>query len=277
MAIGRLAPVLGIADEALTAGDLIRHQRLWTVDADTPIPEAAREMRRRGFTVGPVTAVPITRFVRLAELTGHDGTVGEVAHDLAEATRLAESAALTDVLEALRHTPFVFVSHRHHVTGIVTRADLQQPVVGLLVLGMVLSFEAAVDILVERTAGDSWMELLSEERATRVIEMHTERRAVDADLDPLRCLNLDDRLTLARKLDLHTVLGFDAKQGLRAWAGRESRIRDHLAHGDTLLSAVPDPLEALDAVLELRAVAERAWLATDWAGGAHAQPPTRTS
>jgi hypothetical protein len=258
-----LAPLLAIADEALSAADLVRHQHLTTLPVSMPAAAAAARLADLGYQVAPLTEVPIARYVRGVELSG-DGPLSDHAHAIDDDQTLPETTPLSVVLDALRRQPFLFVRHRHHVTGIVTRADLEQPVVGLLVLGLVLSVESALDRLVTRRAGDDgWLGLLSEDRAERVRETFRERRRVDADLAPVRCLNLDDRLTLARKLDLHTPLGFTAKQHLKSWAGRVGRVRDHLAHGDTLLSAVPDPSEALETVAQLREVAERAWRAVD--------------
>lgn len=262
MAVGEIAPLLGIADEALTAADLIRRQRLWALPATMRAGEAFVELTTRGYTVAPLVDVPITRFVRREDVTaGGSRRVDEFALEVASAATIPETAALSDVLLVLRRHPFVFVRHRQHVTGVVTRADLEQPIIGLLVLGTILSIEAAIDVLLQRRDDDDWLRHLSEERARRVQEVFEQRRAADADLHATRCLNLDDRLTLARKLDLAATLGFVSKQQLKDWDRQVGRIRDHLAHGDTLLSAVPDPVAALDAVLQLRDTAQTAWRA----------------
>lgn len=253
-------PLLAIGDEALSATDLVRDQQLWAVPATTPAGLAHAQLTTLGYSVAPLTDVPITRFVRRDDLPV-DGTrpVDEFASPIDEAAVRPESSPLSEVLEVLRHHAFVFTRYRDHITGIVTRADLEQPVVGLLVLGMILATESALDHLIARTAGETWVEQLSQERAARLEEVYEQRRRADADLDPLRCLNLDDRLTLARKLGLAAELGLASNKELRDWNTEVSRVRDHLAHGDTLLSAVPDPGEALAAVARLRATTEAAW------------------
>ena len=135
---------------------------------------------------------------------------------------------------------------------------------------MIVALENAIDELIEMTAGeDDWLALLSEERRARVEEIYEQRRATNTELGRLNCLNLDDRLQLARKLNLAAALGFDTNKALRSWKEQVGHIRDSLAHGDTLLNAVREPLEALAAVTLVRRTASAAWASV------HAQATTR--
>ena len=256
-----LTSLLTIADEILTAGELIRDQQLTALSLDMPVATGRAQLEDEGFDVAPLTHIPITHYVHIDDLgEGSERPLREFARKIVDEERIPEQLPLSETLEVLRERPFVFVHHRHHITGIVTRADIGRPQVGLLTFGMIVALENAIDELIETsTDEDDWFTLLSEERRARVEEIYEERRATNTELDRLNCLNLDDRLSLARKLGLGSDLGFDTNKALRGWKKQVGRIRDGLAHGDTLLNAVPEPLEALAVVTSVRRTATAAW------------------
>ena len=216
--------LLDIGHATLTTAELVRDKPLWAVPAQQPAGTAAAGMARRGFDVAPVTELPIMRYVLREELEqGDDLPVHQFSRPIADADRIAEDEPLGHALELLQERPFVFVVHRQHTTGIVTRADLEQPIIGLLVFGLVLSFEAAVDALLADFDEEDWLSSLSDERRQRVHDLHDERRQANADLDVLRSLNLDDRLSAARKMGLHQTFGFTSKTAFKKW-GEQIRV-----------------------------------------------------
>jgi len=252
--------MLDIGHTTLTTAELVRDKPLWAVPALCPSDAAAAEMARQGFDVAPVTELPVARYVVRRDLEQAGSRPAHQASlPITDADRITEDEPLGAALEVLRDRPFVFVVHRQHTTGILTRADLEQPIVGLHVFGLILSLEAAIDALLSDFEQQEWLGALSEDRRQRIVELHQERRNADADLDPLRSLNLDDRLTIARKLGLHEAFGFTSISDFKKWSERLKQIRNSLAHGSTLLSAVPDPTEALASLRQLRESASRAW------------------
>jgi len=252
--------LLDIGNTTLTTADLVRDKPLWAVPAQTRSDVAAAEMARQGFDVAPLTELPVARYVVRPNLEQAGSRPAEqVSLPITGADRITEDEPLGAALEVLRDRPFVFVVHRQHTTGILTRADLEQPIVGLHAFGLILSLEAAIDALLSDFKQHQWLGELSEDRRQRIVDLHEERRNTDTDLDLLRSLNLDDRLTIARKLGLHEPLGFTSVSDFKKWSERLKRIRNALAHGSTLLSAVPDPTEALGFLQQLRDTASRAW------------------
>lgn len=245
--------MLDIGRTALTTADLVRDKPLWAVAADVPAHLAAADMAARGIDVAPLMELPVQRYVTRKDLEQADRRpVAQVSLQMADAERIGEDAPLAAALEVLRHRKFVFVMHREHTTGIVTRADLEQPIVGLHVFGLILSLEAAIDELLAEREQRQWLGVLSDDRRQRIVDLYDERRCEDTDLDLLRSLNLDDRLTIVRKLGLHDAIGFRSVRDFRRWSERLKRVRNALAHGSTLLTAVPDPTEALGILRQLR-------------------------
>lgn len=257
----RVRLLLRTTEQALTAGHLIQGQELFSLAAALDQREARRLLDARNFTWAPITDVPISRYVEKQDLRGA-AAVGDVAKPIAERQCVPESAPLADVLEALSAERVLFVKHREHVTGMLTRADLDQPAVSLLVLGLVTTAESALDTLIDRASSGEVLDHLSAGRRAKVEVIYEHRRQRDVELDVTRCLNLDDRLDLVRKLDLHDQLGFPSKGAVRDWKKRISHVRNCLAHGDTLLTALGDPEDALRAIEDIRSFALTAEAAT---------------
>src|SRR5690606_37931502 len=97
--------------ESLTVSELVRDQQLWTMSPDLPVSEGHAEMSVRGFDVAPLTEIPIARFVRRGDLDRNDSSLSlkELAHPLTADICIDEAEPLSEVLEALRERPFVFV------------------------------------------------------------------------------------------------------------------------------------------------------------------------
>jgi hypothetical protein len=259
-----LTRLLALADEALTVEELIRGQRLWTVGSHVPAAEARRALDDHQFTTAPLTGVPIEHYVQrldLPEAVG--GPVCDYARAIDEGLLVVDTAPLSVGLERLREKPFLFVHHRGHITGIITRADAGQPVVTLFTLGLILSTEVGIDQYLHAALGDGCLALLSATRQAKVRKVFQQRKAHDADLDLLHCLHFDDRFNLAQKVGLTKSFGFASVHQARLWQQNVGNVRNHLAHGDSILSALPDPLVALNTIAEMRRVAIAAWAAAD--------------
>jgi len=250
-----------IADELLTAAELVRGQELMTVRAEVSAAQACAQLDEVGFDVAPITSVPIRQFVRRDELAGaKDELVGAFARDISDAERLPESTPLSETLRALKRQPYLFVQHRQHVTGLITHADIGQQPVNLLVLGTILSFESALDALIQGEAPEEeWFKVLSESRQEAVESIFRQRQQANIELGRINCLSVSDRIDIARKLHLSDRLGFSSARELKTWKEQVRDLRDTLAHGGTVLDAFPEPDDALAGIEQLSHVAARSW------------------
>lgn len=248
-----------IANTTISAGDLIADQHLFTVRPGWATARAQNELASLGFTQAPVTDVPIRRFVTTEDLTAGAGTVGEVSRAITPEMFIEDACPLGTTLDRLRDHPVLFVRHQSHTIGVLTVADLEQPAVSLLVLGMITSTEAALDELIERASSRRWLDLLDEQSRRQVHDIYEDRRRHDADFSLVRCLDLPKRVDLSLKLELTEQLGFASKTAFKRWKKTVVDVRNHLAHGSTILSALPDPAQALDTIAEVRSFAARSW------------------
>jgi hypothetical protein len=130
---------------------------LFTLGADEWAPDGARVLETLGFDVAGVAGDPVTHFVRLTDLAeDRVGRVGECAVAILAADTIESSSPLAVMIDALATREFVFVLERDRVRSLVTRADLQAPVVGVVALGYLVAIETGLTPFVVRELGSKW-------------------------------------------------------------------------------------------------------------------------
>lgn len=259
-----LDSVLALAERAVTVADLVGGQELWCVEPGQPAVEVAKQMRERNYDVAPVGEEPVRRYVHVADAEDHPGTVADAARPIDVGLLVSSSLSLADAVADLGSRPYLFVLERNRVTHLLTCADLQLPPVSLVALGFVTAAESALDHLIGRQFGERWPELLTAKRRVAIEAVFAERRRHNAETTLLDCLNLDDRLAIARKADaLRVATGSPARRQFDRRAEAMKRLRNVLAHGGGLLDAEPEPSRAVVLFADVRALAESAWAAVE--------------
>jgi hypothetical protein len=255
-----LDPVLDLAERMVTVAHLIRNATLYAVSGGDDSEVAYRRLMTLNLDTAPIDEKPIRRFVQREHLAGQSGEVREYAQPIDASVLVAVDLPLAELLDKLSELEFVFVLDRDRVVAIVTRADLQSPLVNLYVLGLLVAAEHALDQLIARYTNNDWERLLSTERFTKILTVYEDRQKTNTEVDLLACSNLDDRLAIAAQLPrVREFLGWTSHTNASNGFKVIKRVRNCLAHGDSLLAAVPDPVEALAAVTSIRSLAERAW------------------
>jgi hypothetical protein len=241
-----------IADRVFTAADIATDE-LWFADPEEEPKTVIDAMRVQAFEVAPLREDPVHRYVELAALekTGLP-SITSVARPITPEVLMPAATGLLSTIQALERTPFTFLMDRRGVDSIVTRADLQRAPVAIAALSLIFIAERALTGIVEATYGDAWTDHLSGDRVRMTKEVFEDRIRLDAEISLLECLMLDDLLTLARKdSDLRERLGYSGRKSFSAWKERLGDVRNTLAHAGDLLSAEPDPIDAIDLFREI--------------------------
>jgi hypothetical protein len=225
---------------------------------DTTAVQARSRLSAAGHRFAPLAGPGPVEVVDVADLdsAADDVPAWALARAVGPGGCTRSWAGLPEVLLRLRRRPFVLVIANAadgpgpRVLGVVTSSDLRRPVVGIAVLGLVLRSEPRLDVLIDWWSDGRWAELVPPRRRAKLDALQA---TVPGDRLPMRVLNLDDRMTLIRKLPaLRAALGFHSTATFRRFAEPLCRARDALAHGADLLAAVDDPDEAIALVLRLR-------------------------
>lgn len=238
----------------------IAEHDLQFVEPRWSVHEARRWLVSKGFDAAPLREPEPHRFIQLRGLKSRSGTVRDVARPIDAPRIVTSNLGLADGIARLRRHPFYFVIEGSTLSGIVSRADLQRPPVGMVVLSLILAAEVGINQIVEARLDDSWLGRLSDDDREEVEKIYADRKRHNAEISPLQCLLLHHRLDLLVQCPGALVdLGFESKTAFRKWKSSLGKLRNVLAHGGTMLDAESDPSRAIDLFLAVRRFTEAVW------------------
>jgi len=259
-----------LAEHTIKVADLAAAQQLCTVDPAWDAARTARWLEGQRFDAAPLQQDPIARFVTVDDVHQREGTAHDRSRPIDVSVVISESLPLLNLIDRLERQPFLFVlddtAPTTTVKAIVTRADLQQLPVSMVTFGLILAAEAALDLLIDQTAPDTWLDQLSPGRQDKIREVFAARQKDNAEIGLLQCCNLDDRLTVAAKLGLWRHTWLPSRKAFDRWTERLKRLRDTLAHGGGLLDAHSGSSGAIELLKDVRRFADQLWAA------AHPEP-----
>lgn len=166
------------------------------------------------------------------------GTCREFACTIADDERISGDVALIDVLERFVDRPYLFVEQSGVVTGILSRADLRNPPVRVMLYMLVEAVEEYTNALVRGFyPNDRFLDVLDGNGKDKARLNLTQRRRRSEDLDMTDCLRLSDKMTVLSEVDgLRRTLGFDGKPAWRDFFKRVDDLRQHFARLQDFLS-----------------------------------------
>ena len=183
----QLRPLMEIVENSLTVLqlaelDLKRADLAWSAE------QTCQWMHENSFDAAPLDEPDPYRFVGASWLESNGAPVIGQAR-LIDATLLVSSdLGLADGVSRLKAHPYYFVLQRDNLQGIVTRADLQRPAVGMVLFSLILTSEAAANVIIDRCLGPTWIEHLTVEQRSRVNEIFNQRLRTNTQVTRLECL-----------------------------------------------------------------------------------------
>jgi Protein of unknown function (DUF3293) len=256
-------PLSALVDRTLTVAH-IGSSRLWTVDPSEKSADAAAALAARDFDIAGVGGSRVTHFVRRADLEElPTGRVRTRAVPIPASMCVEKSLPLSQLFHKLRESDFAFVLDGDEVAFVVTRADLQAPAIGVVVLAYLTLIESGLQRLVMTGTGDSFLDLLPAVRQAKVEELFQQKVRQNVATGYEDCLYFSDWLTLTRKSGVWKRLGFESGKAFDNVTGSFTDVRNNLAHGGTILDGNVAALVALERVDRIRSLAENVWNAVD--------------
>ena len=152
------------------------------------------------------------------------------------AQRISIDAPLTDVVATLSRHVCCFVTLNGMVVGVVTRAELEKPVVRMWLFGIIMLFEMfVVDLIRARWPEAAWTGRVSEGRLekARLLQAERVRRGFSAEL--LDCLQFSDKFQLLlNESDFLKQTGFSSAGAAKKALKELESLRNDLAHGQDI-------------------------------------------
>ena len=165
------------------------------------------------------------------------GTCADYTHPLDQAVVLADSASLLDLTRALKETDWVLLRILGEVSGIVTKADLQDPPVRMWLFGMITVIELRFQKMVEEHfQAEEWVKYMSPGRLEKAKRMLEERQRRNQDSALVDCLQFSDKAQIiARDETLRQQAGFASRNRADEGIKRMEKLRNNLAHSQSIV------------------------------------------
>ncbi|MCK6502713.1 hypothetical protein L6R53_04835 [Myxococcota bacterium] len=230
---------------------------LWTAVDDRRAAEAAADMEAMAFAAAPLASDGRLVFIPEEHRALGDLCVRDLARPVRDAEVVDGAAPLWCLADVLKPGAWPYVHRDGGFVGIVSTADLVKPAARMAMLAPVLSFEAALAVLLP-TYADGRLADLVDGRTKQQMEARRSRGvATGEELEDVELLTFSERLALVGKLsDLQRDLGSAITQ---ADLDEVKRVRNRLAHGGPLAAGARSNLHVLRALLPVLDLARRAW------------------
>jgi hypothetical protein len=191
----QLAPLMEIVETSLTVLQLAELD-LKGADPAWSAEQTLQWMHQHGFDAAPLDELEPHRFIGASWLEPNSDPVIDQARPIDATLLVSSDLGLADGVSRLKAHPYYFVLQRDNLQGIVTQADLQRPAVGMVLFSLILTSEAAANVIIDRCLGAAWIERLPDEQQVRVSRIFDQRVRTNTEVTKLDCLMLHDRLQL---------------------------------------------------------------------------------
>ena len=213
---------------------------LRSFDASSPLSAATTVMKNAGLAVvGVRLGGRVEGFLPAGIADDRGGTCGDSMRLFARDQVIDGGAPLSEVIHVLTRRDHCFVRLlRDDVGGIVTRRDMQKPVVRMWLFGIVTFVEMNITERIRSIWPDgAWTEHLSPGRLAKARALRDERRRRGQACDLLDCLQFSDRAgVLMADEGQRTEFGFPTRAAAKRVLKEIESLRNHLAHAQDIVT-----------------------------------------
>jgi hypothetical protein len=187
----------------------------------------AAGVRKDGFVYG---------YVLPADLEG--GKLEKCLRHFRKDQVLDGDASLSEVIHVLTRHNHCFVSLLGSVAGIITRSDIQKPIVRMWLFGIITLIEMNfVEKIRFKWPDESWVSLITKSRLKKAEKLLEERRRRKQHCDLLDCLQFSDKARIIiEDPDELEELGFKSKRIAKQLSKELESLRNNLAHSQDIVT-----------------------------------------
>ena len=167
-----------------------------------------------------------------------NGLCGDRARAFGRDQVIYGDVSLSEVILVLTRYDHCFISLLDTVAGVVTRVDMEKPLVRMWLFGMITILEMNLaNSIRKRWPGDDWKKHCSKNRLRKAETLCTERSRLNQHSDLIDCLQLSDKAQiLLSDPAIREEYGFDSKTAADRTIKEMSSLRNNLAHGQSIVS-----------------------------------------
>ena len=192
--------------------------------------------RRRRHVAGLRQFGRVQGYVRDNELG--DAAAQEYIRPFKKGQVVDGEASLADVVHVLTRHDFCFVRVLDDIVGVISRGEMQKPVVRMWLFGFITAIEMALrDRAIRRWPDDGWAGLLTPSRMQKAEALRDERLRRGQECELLDCIQLSD---LARILlgvaEERQAYGFESAAAAKRVVKEMESLRNNLAHAQDIVT-----------------------------------------
>ena len=221
-----------------TAAELATHS-VEHLDQDTPPSDAAAWLDENGYDAAPVYADddPVG-FLHEDDVTTDDGG-DSLENQLMPLTidyMISGDTSFTDVLSALIEQPVYFLGGHNHVTGILTRADLNTAPARIYLFDRITYLEEHLRDLILDKKPDWKNTPVTADELDDIEDRYEDAQAANVTLDELHYAQFSTLETIATSVDAcWQTCGFSTKGGADSRLHEVTELRNDVAHANLLV------------------------------------------
>jgi len=145
---------------------------------------------------------------------------------------------LLSVIAVLVHHQFCFVMSMGQVAGVISRNDIQKPVVRMWLFGLItLTEQYLADQIKMVWPNDQWVKFAGDARLAKAKQLKAERERRGQHCELLDCFQLSDKAFIYMSEPSHIEeFGYTSKQEAKKAIKEFESLRNNLAHGQDIVS-----------------------------------------
>lgn len=167
-----------------------------------------------------------------------DGKISHYVRPFEYEILISDSTPISDLLDILYDREYVYVLEKNSIEGIVTRADINKPIVRIYLFGIISLFELHLNYWINKNnSEDEWLEKLTENRIIVAQEIYNQRKGNNSQLTILECIQICDKKSILLKTESF-LESFDySKTKFKDLLENSESIRNELAHSQNSIIA----------------------------------------
>ncbi len=179
----------------------------------------------------------VSGYVRRADLDVGAGDCASCRRPFKQGQVIRGEAGFSDVVQVLTRHDHCFVVVLDNVGGVISRDDINKPMMRMWLFGIVTMIEMMfVELIRENYAGDAWQEALTPGRLEKARAIQRERQRRNQHCSLLDCLQLSDKgQVLVANERLLERLGYTSRKAARRTIKELESLRNHLAHAQDIV------------------------------------------
>ena len=221
--------------DLFTAKDIA--EGLLSFDAGTDCDEVRAIMEHRKRTVASVMKDgDVQGYVRLSDL--ENGQCADSYRGFSVDQVVPGTATFSDLIHVLTRHDYCFVTVLNNVAGVISRDDINKPMVRMWLFGIVTMIEMGlVQTIEKRHPEQGWQSLISTGRLDRAKQIQAERQRRNQYCELIDCLQLSDKgqIFMQSKTAMKS-LGFETRNIAKRAIKELESLRNNLAHAQDIVS-----------------------------------------